>query len=160
MAPMAGVADRAMRELCLDYGAAAVTSEMVSAKGFSMGDKKSAELLTLSERERPAAIQLFGDDPRILEKAAKMAMEYGPDFIDINMGCPVPKVALRAQAGSALLKNPQKIYIYLVNEHQINNLNISLLKLAESPHYPPRYLTYFLFRHPVPDNPVPIRRLP
>lgn len=105
LAPMAGVADRAMRELCLDYGAAAVTSEMVSAKGFSMGDKKSAELLTLSERERPAAIQLFGDDPRILEKAAKMAMEYGPDFIDINMGCPAPKIAGNG-GGSALLKNP------------------------------------------------------
>ncbi len=102
---MAGVADRAMRELCLDYGAAAVTSEMVSAKGFSMGDKKSAELLTLSERERPAAIQLFGDDPKILEKAAKMAMEYGPDFIDINMGCPAPKIAGNG-GGSALLKNP------------------------------------------------------
>ncbi len=102
---MAGVADRAMRELCLDYGAAAVTSEMVSAKGFSMGDKKSAELLTLSERERPAAIQLFGDDPKILEKAAKMALEYGPDFIDINMGCPAPKIAGNG-GGSALLKNP------------------------------------------------------
>ncbi len=105
LAPMAGVADRAMRELCLDYGAAAVTSEMVSAKGFSMGDKKSAELLTLSERERPAAVQLFGDDPKILEKAAKMAMEYSPDFIDINMGCPAPKIAGNG-GGSALLKNP------------------------------------------------------
>lgn len=106
LAPMAGVADRAMRELCLDYGAAAVTGEMVSAKGFSMGDKKSEELLTLSKREHPAAIQLFGDDPAILEKAAKMAVEYGPDYIDINMGCPAPKIAGNG-SGSALLKNPE-----------------------------------------------------
>ena len=107
LAPMAGVADRAMRELCLSYGAAAVTSEMVSAKGFSMGDKKSAQLLTLSEAEHPSALQLFGDDPKILEKAAKMALEYKPDMIDINMGCPAPKIAGNG-GGSALLKDPQK----------------------------------------------------
>lgn len=106
LAPMAGVADRAMRELCLSYGAAGVVGEMVSAKGFSMGDKKSAELLTLTENEHPAAIQLFGDNPEILAKAAKMAMSYEPDWLDINMGCPAPKIAGNG-GGSALLKTPQ-----------------------------------------------------
>lgn len=106
LAPMAGVADRAMRELCLRYGASGVVSEMVSAKGFSMGDKKSAELLTLTELERPAGIQLFGDSPEIVAKAAVMAKEYEPDWLDINMGCPAPKIA-GGGGGSALLKNPE-----------------------------------------------------
>ena len=107
LAPMAGVTDRAMRELCLSYGAAAVTSEMVSAKGFSMGDKKSAELLTMGENERPRIMQIFGDDPLILAKAAEMALPYGPDILDINMGCPAPKIA-SGGGGSALLKDPRK----------------------------------------------------
>ena len=107
LAPMAGVADRAMRELCLSYGAAAVTSEMVSAKGFTMGDKKSAELLTMGEDEKPRILQLFGDDPDILHKAAQMAMDYNPDIIDINMGCPAPKIAGNG-GGSALLKDTEK----------------------------------------------------
>ena len=66
LAPLAGVADRAMRELCLSYGAAMVTTEMVSAKGFTMGDRKSRELLKLSDLEHPGAMQLFGYDPTIL----------------------------------------------------------------------------------------------
>ena len=107
LAPMAGVTDRAMRELCLSYGAAAVTSEMVSAKGFSMGDKKSAELLTMGENERPRIMQIFGDEPLILAKAAEMALPYGPDILDINMGCPAPKIA-SGGGGSALLKDPRK----------------------------------------------------
>lgn len=71
LAPMAGVADRAFRELCVRFGAAYVVGEMVSAKGITMGDRKSAELLSLSEAERPAAIQLFGDDPSIMAEAAQ-----------------------------------------------------------------------------------------
>mgnify|MGYP000602848477 FL=1 len=108
LAPMAGVADRAFRELCVNYGAAYVTSEMVSSKGLTMQDKKSKELLYLSDDERPAGAQIFGDDPDIMAKAALKAMEFSPDFIDINMGCPAPKIAGNG-GGSALLKNPELI---------------------------------------------------
>lgn len=108
LAPMAGVADRAFRELCMSYGAAYVISEMVSSKGLTMQDKKSKELLFLSEAERPAGAQIFGDDPEIMANAALKAMEFSPDFIDINMGCPAPKIAGNG-GGSALLKNPELI---------------------------------------------------
>lgn len=108
LAPMAGVADRAFRELCSDYGAAYTVSEMVSSKGLTMQDKKSKELLVLSERERPSAAQIFGDNPEIMAQAAIKAMEFKPDFIDINMGCPAPKIAGNG-GGSALLKNPPLI---------------------------------------------------
>lgn len=108
LAPMAGVADRAFRELCVSYGAAYVISEMVSSKGLTMQDKKSKELLYLSDAERPAGAQIFGDDPEIMAKAAVKAMEFSPDFIDINMGCPAPKIAGNG-GGSALLKKPELI---------------------------------------------------
>lgn len=105
LAPMAGVADRAFRELCLSYGAAGVTSEMVSAKGFTMGDRKSRELLKLSDVEHPAAVQIFGDNPEILARAACNALEFAPDWIDINMGCPAPKIAGNG-GGASLMKDP------------------------------------------------------
>lgn len=105
LAPMAGVADRAVRELCMEYGAAFSVSELVSAKGVSMGDKKSASLLFCSDKERPAAAQLFGSEPLVMASAAKTAAEFNPDFIDINMGCPAPKVA-KSGGGSSLMKNP------------------------------------------------------
>lgn len=108
LAPMAGVADRAFRELCMSYGAAYVISEMVSSKGLTMQDKKSKELLFLSDAERPAGAQIFGDDPEIMANAALKTMEFSPDFIDINMGCPAPKIAGNG-GGSALLKNPELI---------------------------------------------------
>lgn len=108
LAPIAGVADRAFRELCMSYGAAYVISEMVSSKGLTMQDKKSKELLFLSDAERPAGAQIFGDDPEIMANAALKAMEFSPDFIDINMGCPAPKIAGNG-GGSALLKNPELI---------------------------------------------------
>ena len=108
LAPMAGVADRAFRELCVSYGASCVISEMVSSKGLTMQDRKSKELLFLSEKERPAGAQIFGDDPEIMAKATLKAMEFSPDFIDINMGCPAPTIAGNG-GGSALLKNPELI---------------------------------------------------
>ncbi len=108
LAPMAGVADRAFRELCMSCGAAYVISEMVSSKGLTMQDKKSKELLNLSDAERPAGAQIFGDDPEIMAKAALKATEFSPDFIDINMGCPAPKIAGNG-GGSALLKKPELI---------------------------------------------------
>lgn len=106
LAPMAGAADRAFRELCTSYGAAFVVGELTSSKGVSMGDRKSGQLLSISEEERPAASQLFGDDPLVMAKAAEEALTYKPDFIDINMGCPAPKVSSNG-CGSALMKNPR-----------------------------------------------------
>ncbi len=106
LAPMAGVADRAFRQTCVDFGAAYVVGEMVSCKGLLYGDRKSKELLVLDEDTHPAAIQLFGDDPAIMAQAAKIALEYKPDIIDINFGCPAPKI-VGNHCGSALLKDPQ-----------------------------------------------------
>lgn len=105
LAPMAGVADRAFRELCIGYGAAYTVCEMASAKGISLGDKKSAELLSITEPERPAGSQIFGNSPETMAKAAEKALEYSPDFIDINMGCPAPKVSASG-GGALLMKNP------------------------------------------------------
>ena len=105
LAPMAGVADRAFRELCRGYGAAYTVCEMASAKGISLGDRKSAELLSITETERPAGSQIFGNSPETMAIAAQKALEYSPDFIDINMGCPAPKVA-SSGGGALLMKDP------------------------------------------------------
>lgn len=106
LAPMAGVSDRAFRELCVSFGAAYTVTEMVSSKGLVMGDKKSAQLLTLGEGEKTAGAQIFGDDPEIMAQAAVKCLEFKPDIIDINMGCPAPKVAMNG-GGASLMKNPQ-----------------------------------------------------
>lgn len=106
LAPMAGTCDRAFRELCVRYGAAYVVGEMTSSKGICMNDRKSKELLFLSEEERPAAVQIFGDDPAIMAEAAGKCMDYRPDIIDINMGCPAPKITSNG-SGSALMKQPE-----------------------------------------------------
>lgn len=105
LAPMAGLADRAMRITCVQFGAAYVVGEMVSGMGLCHGDEKSARLLELDDSERPAAIQLFGGSPEIMARAAQIAMKYKPDIIDINMGCPVPKI-VGSGYGSALMRNP------------------------------------------------------
>lgn len=106
LAPMAGIADKAFRELCTDYGAGYTVTEMVSSKGLTMGDKKSAQLLTLGEREKTAGAQIFGDNPQIMAQAAVKCLEFHPDIIDINMGCPAPKVAMNG-GGASLMKNPR-----------------------------------------------------
>lgn len=105
LAPMAGVADRAFRELCVDFGASYTVSEMVSAKGILFNNENSLELLRLSNSERPCAIQLFGSEPDILAKAAERSMAFSPDIIDINMGCPAPKISGNGY-GAALMKQP------------------------------------------------------
>ena len=104
LAPMAGVADRAYRLMCKKYGAAYVVSEMVSAKGIYYSDRKTAELCTVTDGERPMAVQLFGSEPDFMAEAVKIVLDYKPDIIDINMGCPVPKV-VGTGAGSALMKD-------------------------------------------------------
>ncbi len=105
LAPMAGVTDMAFRELCASFGAAYTVTEMVSSKGLVMGDKKSAMLLTLGKNEGTAGAQIFGDDPDIMAQAAVKCLEFSPDIIDINMGCPAPKVAMNG-GGASLMKDP------------------------------------------------------
>lgn len=106
LAPMAGVTDRAFRRLCRDMGASFTVGEMVSAKGLTYGDRKSDELLALEPDVRPAAVQLFGDDPLIMAEAARRALRYAPDWIDLNMGCPAPKI-VGNHCGSALMREPE-----------------------------------------------------
>lgn len=105
LAPMAGVTDQAFRELCVHFGASYVITEMVSSKALQFQDRKSRELMALSDAERPAGIQIFGSEPETMALAARKCMEFAPDIIDINMGCPAPKVS-NTGSGSALMKNP------------------------------------------------------
>ncbi len=109
LAPMAGISDRAYRELCAEFGAAYCVSEMVSSKALSFKSKKSEELMEISEFKRPCGIQIFGDEPECMADAARRALENKPDIIDINMGCPAPKISSNG-SGSALMKNPQLCY--------------------------------------------------
>lgn len=104
VAPMAGVADRAYRVMCKRYGAAYVVSEMVSAKGICYSDRKTAQLCTVTDEERPMAVQLFGSEPDFMARAVEIVLGFNPDIIDINMGCPVPKV-IGTGAGSALMRD-------------------------------------------------------
>lgn len=106
LAPMAGVSDRAFRELCVGYGASYVVSEMISAKGVSLGDRKSKQLMQLSETERPAGVQIFGNDPEIMAESVKTVLGVHPQFVDINMGCPAPKIAGNG-GGASLMRNPE-----------------------------------------------------
>ncbi len=106
LAPMAGVADRAFRELCIEFGASYVVTEMVSSKGLTMHDRKSDSLMLLGETEKPAAVQIFGNDPATMAEAAKKAADTGCCAIDINMGCPAPKIAGNG-GGSALMRDPE-----------------------------------------------------
>ncbi len=105
LAPMAGIADMAFRELCVNFGAAYTVTEMVSSKGLVMGDKKSARLLTLAPNEKPAGAQIFGNESEIMAEAAVKCLAFKPAIIDINMGCPAPKVAMNG-GGASLMKNP------------------------------------------------------
>ena len=110
LAPMAGVSNTSFRKIIKSMGAGLMYAEMVSDKAITYGSKKTYDLLKMDEMERPIAQQIFGSDVKSFVSAAiKIYEEQHPDIIDINMGCPVPKVALKAQAGSALLKDPSKI---------------------------------------------------
>ncbi len=111
LAPMAGISNSAYRQIIKDMGCGLIYAEMVSDKAITYGNQKTIEMLYMKEEERPISQQIFGSDKDSFVTAAKYIYEtMCPDIIDINMGCPVPKVATRAQAGSALLKNPDKVY--------------------------------------------------
>ena len=105
LAPMAGITDKPFRTICRRFGAGLVYSEMISAKGLYYKDKKTAELMDMSG-EAPCAIQIFGSDPEIMAEIIPKVMEYEPDIIDINMGCPAPKIVNNGD-GSALMKTPE-----------------------------------------------------
>lgn len=110
LAPMAGVCNSAFRKIIKEMGCSLVFAEMVSDKGMIYNSKKTKEMLYFEECERPIAQQIFGSDKDTFVEAAKMVYDImKPDIIDINMGCPVPKVAVKSQAGAALLKSPDKI---------------------------------------------------
>ena len=111
LAPMAGISNSAYRRICKEMGCGLIYAEMVSDKAITFSNKKTLDMLYMTEEERPLAQQIFGSDVDSFVEAAKYINDnMHPDIIDINMGCPVPKVAVRSQAGSALLKNPEKIY--------------------------------------------------
>jgi nifR3 family TIM-barrel protein len=103
---MADAADTAFRIMAKRFGAAYTVGEMTSAKGLLFGDKKTAELLKLSDTERPSAVQLFGSEPDVISRAVEIALQYNPDVIDINAGCPVNKI-VSSGGGSALMKTPR-----------------------------------------------------
>lgn len=111
LAPMAGICNSAYRRICKEMGCGLIYAEMVSDKAITFNNQKTIDMLYMTEEERPIVQQIFGSDKDSFVAAAKyICREMKPDIIDINMGCPVPKVAVRAQAGSALLKDPGKIF--------------------------------------------------
>ena len=109
LAPMAGVTDGVFRRICKLHGAAMVYSEMVSAKALHYNDKKTAELMRIADYERPCAVQLFGSEPDIIAEAVSKVIDAShPEIIDINMGCPMPKIVNNGD-GCSLMKNPKLI---------------------------------------------------
>lgn len=111
LAPMAGISNSAFRRIVKEFGCGLIYAEMVSDKAICYNNKKTIDMLYMTDFERPISQQIFGTDVSSFVDAAKYIEEnMHPDIIDLNMGCPVPKVAVRAQAGSSLLKNPDKVY--------------------------------------------------
>ena len=108
LAPMAGITDLPFRILCKEMGCGMVYSEMVSAKGIWYNNENTKKLLTVEQKERPTAVQLFGSQPEIMSAMAKKIGQYDIDIIDVNMGCPAPKIVKNGE-GSALTKNPELV---------------------------------------------------
>ncbi len=108
LAPMAGVTDLPFRLLCAEFGAGMVCMEMISAKAVTYNNKKTYDLMKISEKEHPVSLQIFGSDPEIMAEAAKKIEEEPFDILDINMGCPMPKIVNNGE-GSALMKDPELV---------------------------------------------------
>ncbi len=126
LAPMAGAGDRAFRETCALFGVDFFCTEMISAKAVHFGDKKTALLADVGAAERPMALQLFGSDPDIMAEAAeKFSKEQAVDWIDLNFGCPVPKIVNNGE-GSALMRNPEKCYEITASVCAASSLPVSV----------------------------------
>ena len=127
LAPMAGISNSAYRTIIKEMGAGLIYAEMVSDKAISYESKKTIDMLYMTDMERPIAQQIFGSDKESFVKAAKyIEKTMKPDIIDINMGCPVPKVAIKNQAGSALLKNSEKVYEIVSNVVKSVNVPVTV----------------------------------
>ena len=129
LAPMAGITDLPFRLICKEFGVGMMTTEMVSAKGLLYENGKTNELLYIDPKEHPIGAQLFGSDPKILSEMAKQVEQSEVDFIDINMGCPAPKITKNGE-GSALLKNPELIgeIVYAVSKALTKPLTVKIRK--------------------------------
>ena len=127
MAPMAGISNSAYRTIIKEMGCGLIVAEMVSDKALMYGSKKTQDMLYVTDFERPISQQIFGSDVSSFVIATKYIIDnMHPDIIDINMGCPVPKVAVSAQAGSALLKNPDKVYEIVKNVVLVSNVPVTV----------------------------------
>ncbi len=129
LAPMAGITDLPFRLICKEFGVGMMTTEMVSAKGLLYENGKTNDLLYIDPKEHPIGAQLFGSDPKILSEMAKQVEQSDVDFIDINMGCPAPKITKNGE-GSALLKNPELIgeIVYAVAKALTKPLTVKIRK--------------------------------
>lgn len=129
LAPLAGVTDAVMRMLCTEQGAAMTCTEMVSAKGLFYGDRKTPTLLYIPEDAGPTAVQIFGSEPEVMAEAACMLNSHPNVIIDINMGCPVPKVVKNGD-GAALMKNPELVYdvVYAVVKNSDKPVTVKIRK--------------------------------
>ena len=127
LSPMAGICNSAFRQICKDMGCGLIYAEMVSDKAIAYNNQKTIDMLYMTDKERPIAQQIFGSEVTSFVEAAKyIESTMHPDIIDINMGCPVPKVALRAQAGAALLKDLNKIYEIVYSVVQAVNVPVTV----------------------------------
>ncbi len=129
LAPMAGITDLPFRLICKEFGVGMMTTEMVSAKGLLYENIKTNDLLYVDPQEHPIGAQLFGSDPKLLSEMAKQVEESDVDFIDINMGCPAPKITKNGE-GSALLKRPELIgeIVYAVSKALTKPLTVKIRK--------------------------------
>ncbi len=127
VAPMAGISNTSFRKICKKFGAGLIVAEMVSDKAVAYNNEKTIDLLKMTDYERPLSQQIFGSDVESFVIAAKKIIEIqNPDIIDINMGCPVPKVALKAQSGSALMKSPDKVYEIVKSVKEAINIPVTV----------------------------------
>lgn len=126
LAPMAGITDKAFRYICKEHGASMTVSEMISAKALTFNDKKTLSLMQKCENENPYVVQTFGSDPEIFKKAIPMIIEYSNcDIIDINMGCPAPKIVTNGE-GSALMKNPSLAFEVIKTAVSVSSVPITV----------------------------------
>lgn len=125
LAPMAGITDNPFRSFMKEMGCGIVITELVSAHGIEYGSERTLNLMKFTEAQRPIGVQIFGEDEDIMAKAAQYVEKQGADFVDINLGCPVPKVVKKG-AGSALLKDPQKLGLMLKKIKQAISIPLTI----------------------------------